>query len=141
MSWFLASMSPRSMRLAQRHLLLGREQRHLADLAQVHAHGVVARRLDGEVELGHFALGLRLLVARARLTGFVVHAVGPDHVDAEVVEGHVHVVDLLGREVDVGEDLEDVLGGEVALLLALVEQQPDLLDRAEDRVVGLTICC
>ena len=71
----------------------------------------------------------------------MVHAVGPDHVDAEVVEGDVHVVDLLRREVDVGEDLEDVLGGEVALLLALVEQQADLLDRGEDRVVGLTICC
>ena len=71
----------------------------------------------------------------------MVHAVGPDHVDAEVVEGHVHVVDLLGREVDVREDLEDVLGGKIALLLALIEQHSDFLDRAEDRIVGLPVCC
>ena len=59
----------------------------------------------------------------------------------EVVEGDVDVVDLLRREVDVREDLEDVLGGKVALLLAFIEQHADFLDRAEDRIVGLPVCC
>jgi hypothetical protein len=68
-------------------------------------------------------------------------AVGPDHVDAEVVERHVYVVDLLGCEVDVGEDLEDVLSREVSLLLPLVQKDADLLYGAEDAVVGLTVCC
>ena len=87
-------------------------------------------------------LGLGLLVAAGRLAAVrVVDAVGPDHVDAEVVEGHVDVVDLLRREVDVGEDLEDVLGREVALLLALFEQDADFLDRREDRLVRRSICC
>ena len=69
-----------------------------------------------------------------------MHAVAADDVDAEVVEDHVHVVDLLGREVDVGEHLEDVLGREVALLLALIEQDADLLDGREQRLVGLAVC-
>ena len=71
----------------------------------------------------------------------MVHAVGPDHVDAEVVERHVHVVDLLGREVDVGQDLEDVLRGEVSLLAALLEEGAHLFDTREDALVRLAVCC
>ena len=129
--------------LGERDLLFRREQRDLADLAQVHAHGVVAGRLDGEVQLGDaLALGLLFRFAGACLGAVrVVHAVGADHVDPEVVEGDVDVVDLLRREVDVGQDFEDVLRGEVALLLALVEQDAYFLYGREDRLVRRTICC
>jgi len=44
--------------LGQGDLLLGAEQRHLANLLEVGAHWIARRRLDREVELG----GDRLLV-------------------------------------------------------------------------------
>ncbi len=136
MSWFLASMSPRSMRLARETSCSAVSSGTLPISRRYMRTGSLLAVLMERSSLGA-ALALGLLVARAGLAGAcVVHAVGPDHVDAEVVEGHVDVVDLLGREVDVGEDLEDVLGGEVALLLALVEQHADFLDRAEDRSSG-----
>ena len=54
----LAAMSPRSMRLASSDLLLGAQQRHAADRAQVQAQRVEAR-LDRQVDLGRFSSSRR----------------------------------------------------------------------------------
>ena len=91
--------------LGQRDLFVGREQRHLADLPEVHAHRVVGRRLDREVELGDdLLLGLGLgAVAGTRLVAL-------DDVDAQVVEEEEDVVDLIGREIDVLQRVVDVVG-------------------------------
>ena len=109
--------------LGQRDLLLGREQRHLADLAQVHAHGSLLAVLMERSSLG--TSPRPPAPARRRPPGRPCRCTpsAPDHVDAEVVEGDVDVVDLLRCQVDVGEDLEDVLGREVALLAALLEER------------------
>ena len=96
---------------------------HLADLLEVHAHRVVGRRLDREVELGDdLVLGL----------GVGAHvpagALALEDVDAEVGEEVVDAVDLVRRELDVLQRVGDVVAREVALLASLVDEQADLLD-------------
>src|SRR5450830_217128 len=68
--------------LGQRHLFFGREERYLADLLEIHAHGVVGERLRREIELGD---GL--------LLGFCLGAV--------VAGGHVALDDV---DAEVGDD-------------------------------------
>ncbi len=141
MSWFLASMSPRSMRLASDTSCSAVSSGTLPISRRYMRTGSLLAVLMERSSLGTSPSASGSWSPVPAWRALVVHAVGPDHVDAEVVEGDVDVVDLLGRQVDVREDLEDVLGGEVPLLLALVEKQPDLLYRTEDRIVRLTICC
>ena len=105
--------------LGQRHLLLGGEQRHLADLAQVHAHRVVGGRLDREVELGDdLVVGLGIGGGAGR------DAFALEDVDAVVGEDVVDVVDLVERELDVLQRIGDVLARQVALLETLIDEQP-----------------
>ena len=109
--------------LGQRDLFLGGEQRHLADLLEVHAHRVVGRRLDREVELGDdlFFGAWPRRRRRQRLVAL-------DDVDAEVVEEQEDVVDLVGREIDVLQHVGDVVAVQVALLAALGDELLDLFD-------------
>ena len=113
--------------LGQGDLLHGRQQRHLADLPEVHAHRVVAGGPCREVEPGDgafpalfLASGLLALVARG-LVAF-------EDIDAEVVEEDQDVVDLLGVKVDVPQHVAHVFGVQVALLAALDDEVADLFD-------------
>jgi hypothetical protein len=109
--------------LGQRDLFLGREQWHLADLLEVHAHGVVGRRLHREVELGDDLLfGLGLLPVRPR------RLVALEDVDPEVVEEDEDVVDLVGRQIDVLQRVVHVVGVQVALLAPLGHEVSHLFD-------------
>ena len=94
----LARMSPRSMRLASMHFLLGRQQRDAADGAQVQAQRV-ERGLDGEVELRPLLGGRRV---RRGIAGAL------EHVDAVIEEIRVQVFDLLLRDLDLFEHGRDL---------------------------------
>ena len=73
--------------LGQRDLLLGREQRDLAHLLEVHAHGVVGGALHREVERGSDLRLDRLLLHRRGLPAVgAERLIAVDHVDAEVAQ-------------------------------------------------------
>ena len=99
--------------LREADFLVGGEERHLADLAQVEAEAVEAR-LDGEVELRRrrelVFLRLRLLVRR-RLVLLPF-----DQLDVVVDQVRVEVFDLLFRELDFLEPGDDLVVGEEAFL-------------------------
>ena len=104
----LADRSPRSMRLARATSWLGREQRHPSDLAEVEAQAVEAG-LDREVELGG-PLGLGRRAARDDL------AVGVQHLDAQLEQVRVEVLDLVLRDVGVLQHVDDLVVREEALV-------------------------
>jgi hypothetical protein len=83
----LAALDP----LGQADLLVGGEQRHLADLAQVEPQRV-QRRLDGEVQLGAL-----LLLDDGLLVRRVLVLLAGDELDPVVDEVGVEVLDLLLR--------------------------------------------
>ena len=91
------------------HLLLGAEQGNPPNLFEVHAHRVVeGHRVDG---LGG---GHQLLVVLHH--GEVLVAVGD--LDAHVPEDLEDALQMVGFDIHLGETREDVVGGEVAGLLA-----------------------
>src|SRR6266498_3883228 len=96
-------------RLGEDDLLLGGQQRDLADLLEVHPHRVVGRRLQRQL----------LVAGRAReLLGIeLVHHL--DDLDVLVLQHLVDGVDLLGGGVDGRERVENVLGREEPALFAL----------------------
>ena len=104
-------------------LLVGRQQRHLADLAQVEPQRV-ERRLDGEVELRRHLLLLdeRLLVRR------MLVLLALDELDAVIDQVRVEVLDLLLGEIDVLEALDDLVVGEDPLVEPLLDELVELLD-------------
>ena len=51
-----------------------------------------------------------------------------DHLDALVEQSGVHVLDLLGGEVELGEDLGDVLGGDEAPTAAKLDEPVDFFE-------------
>ncbi len=103
---------------------LAGEQGHGAHLAQVHADGVVGL-LEGagrEVEfdvVGVFA-GLVIGVAVVGVELGAAAAFGED-IDALGVDGGHQVIELVGRGNVAGEEVVDFAEGEVALLLAGVD--------------------
>ena len=109
--------------LGEVDLLVGGEQRHLADLAQVEAEGV-ERGLDGEVELRRHLLLFdeRLLVRR------MLVLLALDELDAVVDQVGVEVLDLLLREVDLLEALDDLVVGEDPFVETLLDELVELLD-------------
>ena len=130
--------------LGQLDLLLRREQRHLADLLEVHAHRVV-----GGVAVGQLLGGVDLLLGDLLDVGEVVHlgdkivqrrqhvAGGHVDVDAVLLERLIELVDGLAVEVHVLETFE-LLRRELAGLLALFEQLVEpLLGRLFGRVGGV----
>ncbi len=106
--------------LGQLDLLLGRQQLHPADRAQVEAQRVQAR-LDGEVELGLLRrpIPLRLLVG-----GQPVLA---DDVDPLLDQVRVQALHLLLGDLHLLERGGDLLERQVALLLALGNERLQLL--------------
>ncbi len=119
--------------LRERDLLVGREERHLADLAEVETERV-ERRLDGEVELGRrrHLLGRddRLLV-RQRLVLLPL-----DELDRVVDEVRREVLQLLFREIDVLERLDDLVVRQEPLFLALLDELVQLLDVRKGGIDG-----
>ena len=118
-------------------LALAGEQLHRAHLAQIHAHRVVGalRRLAG-LGLGRrlgrgfdqfaaFALFLFGLLAGVRLL-LGVGLLGLDDVDAHLAHHRQHVLDLLGGDLLGRHDRIELLVGDVATLLGLLDH---LLDR------------
>ena len=114
--------------LREADLLVGGEERHLADLSEVEAEAV-ERRLDGEVELrrGRELVFLRLrLLVRRRLVLLAF-----DELDVVVDEVGVEVLDLLLRQLDVVEAVDDLVVGEEPLLGSVRDELLELFDLGE----------
>ena len=119
--------------LRERHLLIGGQERHLADLAQVEAERI-ERRLDREVELrcgrGLLVLGRRRLVRR----GLVPLAF--DDVDTVLDQVRVEVLDLLLRQLHVLEPVGDLVVGQEAFLPPFGDELVELFDFRKRDVDG-----
>src|SRR4029079_16044514 len=111
--------------LREGDLLVGRQERHLADLAEVEPQGVEGR-LDGEVELrcGHGLLGRhdRLLVGQCLVL------LSLDELDRVIDEVCREVLQLLLGEIDVLDGLDDLVVRQEPLLLPLLDELVQLLD-------------
>src|SRR5829696_1544901 len=119
--------------LGEVHLLVGRQQRHLPDLAQVEPQRVEAR-LDGQVELGRV---LRLLLLDERplvWKALVVLALDELHAVVDQVGGEIF--ELILRELDFLDTGDDLVIGEEALLLPCLDQLLQLLDVGKSDVDG-----
>ena len=120
------------MRRGELLLLVGGEQRDLADLLEVHAHGVVSGEGVHEgVRVGYLLLGDLLYLLQLLKGGqdLVVHGreyVLAGGVYAQILQLVVELVQLLGFEVHVVEDVHELLGGELAGLLALFDEGVEL---------------
>ncbi len=101
--------------LGELDLVIGGEQRDAADLLQVHAHRVVERD-----RVHHLDVEQHLVVDLLDLLE-VLLAVGD--LDPDFLERGEDAEDLVGLGVDLRETLEDVVGREVSLLLALDDEE------------------
>ena len=103
--------------LGKRNLLLCREQRHMADLLEIHADRVVKRDSlgDGEVDLDFFFLLGRLLLGGLPRCRRIV-----DNLDALAAEALVHIVHLVGGHILFLQGVNELAVGQcAAVLLAL----------------------
>ena len=125
--------------LGQDDLLVRVQQGDLADLLEVHADGIV----DGEavdqgvgvhqllfLHLGDL-LGGGLLVGEVRQDILIV-----GDVDAESLQRVIDLVHLLALEIQVVQGLHQLAGVQLALLLALGQQVPELLIGGDERRRG-----
>jgi hypothetical protein len=101
-------------RLGELDFVVGREQADAPDLLEVHAHGVVERD-----RVHHLNVDQHLVIDLLDLFE-VLLAVGD--LDPDLLEDGEDAEDLVRLGVDLGETLEDVVGRQVALLLALDDQ-------------------
>ncbi len=101
----LRSHVPPLDELRERHLLIGREERHLPDLAQIEPQGV-ERRLDREIEL---RLDLLLFLGDWVCQREVLVVDPLVELDRVVDQVRVEVLDLLLRELDVVEPGDDLV--------------------------------
>ena len=108
----------------ERNFLVRRQQRHLTDLLEVHAHGVVSREAVDQLvrvdELFLFDPG-DLFHRRLHIVDAAVDGLGGADVDAERFERVVDLVELLALKVHLVDGLHQVAGAELALGLALGE--------------------
>ena len=114
----------------QRDLLLGGEQRYLSHLAEVHAHGIGGRGLDGEVELR----GRLVFTGGIDLDGV---RVAIEDIDAEIGAVSVDLLDLFHAELEIAQRGDDLRLLEVALLSTLIEQCLDFLVEEHASEIGL----
>ena len=127
---------PASMRLAMAISPSRDKQLDRAHLAQIHAHRIVGalgrllgfglgrrlrRDLDQFAALGLFLLGL--LAGALLLVGFGF--LGLDDVDAHLADHRQHVLDLLGGDLLGRHDRVELLVGDVAALLGLLDHLLD----------------
>ena len=98
--------------LRVQHLLLLGEQSHLTDLAEVHADRVVERHGGADVDEGGRVL---LLVG-------VLDALAGDG-DAELAEGVEEALESVRLELHVRESADDVVSGELTVLLAADDER------------------
>ena len=114
----------------QLDLLLAGQQGHLADLLQIHAHGIV------NVEAVHQGVGVYqlllldlgdLLHGGLHVLGDVVGEILGDDVDAQIRQGVIDAVHLVAVQVHGVHHLGQLRRLQAALLLALDEQLPELL--------------
>ena len=85
------------------------------------------------------SLGMTSSSALASWPSCARRLVALEDVDAEVVEEDEDVVDLVGRQVDVLQGVVHVVGVQVALLAALVDQLAHLFDGQLGRVGRLAL--
>jgi hypothetical protein len=101
--------------------LLAGEQRDLAHLLEIHA--------DRVVEDVEFLVGLEVLVVAAVVVALLVlvavHLGGVDDVELHVAEPLHDGLDVVGIDEVVGQDLVDVVVGQVVLLLGELDQFAD----------------
>ena len=117
--------------LRERDLLVGGEERHPADLAQIEPQGV-ERRLHREIELRRRLLVFeRRLLLRKRL---VLDAF--DQLDRVVDQVRVEVLDLLLRELDLFEPGHDLVVREESSLETVLDEALQLLDFGKSNVDG-----
>ena len=121
MSFCLAASSWRSMRLGQRDLLDAGQQRHLAHLVEVQAHGVAAHGLHREIQLDR---GLGVV---ARVVARSGHDVGLvlDDLDAHVGEREEQFLELRDRDLDVLQSGHDLRAAQAAQLVPLLDEADD----------------
>jgi hypothetical protein len=115
-------MSPRS-------ILVGGQQRHLADLAQVEPQRV-ERGLHGQVELGRLRvcvlLRKRRLLVRRMLVLLPLH-----ELDRVIDHVRVEVLDLLLGQLDFLERRDNLVVGEKPFLLTFLNELVELIDVGE----------
>jgi hypothetical protein len=118
--------------LREIHLLVRGQELHLPDLSEIEPEGV-ERRLDREIELRHSLLvfGERGGLVRRMLVLLALH-----ELDAVVDEVRVEVLDLLLRELDFLEALDDLVVREEALLDSLGYELVQLLDVRKRDIYG-----
>ena len=115
--------------LGQRHLLLGGEQLDPADLLEVHAHRIGGGNVDAQVELVDAAAPLELLARPSSSSSSSASSAGlVDHLDALVEQSGVHELDLLGGEIELGQHLGDVLGGDEPPPAAELDEPVDFFE-------------
>jgi hypothetical protein len=103
--------------------LLAGEQRHLAHLLEIHPDGVVE---DVEFLVGLEVLRRRRSSSIALLVLVAVHLGGVDDVELHVAEPLHDGLDVIRIDEVVGQDLVDVVEGEVVLLLGELDEFADL---------------
>jgi hypothetical protein len=111
--------------LREAHLLVGRQQRHPADLTQVEPERV-ERRLDGQVEhrrRSRAALRNRRLLVRRLLVLLPL-----DQLDRAIEQVGVEVLDLLGLQHDVLKHGGDLVVGQKPLLDPIRDESLQRLD-------------
>ena len=123
----------------QHHLFIGIQQRHAADLLQVHADGIV------DVEAVHQRVGIHKLLfldlgdLLQRRLDIVVNA-GDEllaaHFDAQRLQRVVDAVHLLALQIHLVQHVADLAGVQLALLLALDQHVPQLLVGHDQRRSG-----
>jgi hypothetical protein len=118
--------------LRERHLLVGRQERNLPDLAEVEAQRV-ERRLDREIEL---RLDLLLLDGHRLCMREVLVLDALVELDRVIDQIGVEVLDLLLGELDVVEPRHDLVVREEPLLEPLLDQALELLDLGEGDIDG-----
>ena len=124
----------------QLHLLIGGEQRHLADLLQVHADGVI------DVEAVHQRIGVDQLLlldlgdllhgGLAVLVGQIRQEILCAHLDAQRLQRVVDGVHLVAVQIHLVQHLGQLAGVQTALLLALDEQLLQLFVGSQQRGGG-----
>ena len=110
--------------LGQLDLLLRGQQIDLADLLEVHAHRVVdAEGVHQGIGVHDLLFGnlLDLLDGGHHVLGQLGQIVLSCRVDAHVLHGVVDFVHLLGVQVHILQDVHELAGGQLTLLLALFQ--------------------